>query len=261
MAPDARHPFGTGNCCVFFANHTYLEAITVMDRTTADMAAAEGNVFVRRIKRFTERRGEGLAMVALESADAEGDRAAFEKAGLAVGEAFRFARLAKCADGSEREIGVALAHAESPDVLDAGFFACQHLDRDALFDAAYLDHPNGATGIVAVTAVAESPEDFTAFLGAAVGRKKLVAGSAGIEARGKRSSFLVLTPDGFRERYGVAPPNPRRGLVFAALELRVLEIERALGYAGREALRRGDRIIVPPAPGLNAVMVFRSANG
>ena len=41
VAPDAQHPFGTGNCCVFFKDRTYLEPITIVDRTAADMAAAE----------------------------------------------------------------------------------------------------------------------------------------------------------------------------------------------------------------------------
>ena len=65
VAPDARHPFGTGNCCVFFENRTYFEPITILDRAAADIAAAEGVFFVRRIKRFTERQGEGFAMLAL----------------------------------------------------------------------------------------------------------------------------------------------------------------------------------------------------
>ena len=42
VAPDARHPFGTGNCCVFFKNRTYLEPITILDRNATDLAAAEG---------------------------------------------------------------------------------------------------------------------------------------------------------------------------------------------------------------------------
>ncbi|HWT31341.1 MAG TPA: VOC family protein, partial [Propylenella sp.] len=59
VAPDARHPFGTGNALVFFADRSFLEPITIVDRGAADMAAAEGFFFVRRIKRYTERQGEG----------------------------------------------------------------------------------------------------------------------------------------------------------------------------------------------------------
>ncbi len=56
------------------------------------MAAAEGVVFVKRMKRFTERQGEGFAMVALQSEDAEADRKAFEAAGVGYGEVYRFSR-------------------------------------------------------------------------------------------------------------------------------------------------------------------------
>ena len=32
VAPDARHPFGTENACVFFADKTYLEGLYHMDK-------------------------------------------------------------------------------------------------------------------------------------------------------------------------------------------------------------------------------------
>ena len=133
VAPDARHPFGTGNCCVFFQNRTYLEPITILDRAGADMAAAEGLVFVRRVKRFFERQGEGFAMLALRSEDAAADQQAFETAGVSAGPSFRFARMAALPDGSEREIGVVLAYAEDAGAPDATVFACQHLAGDVLF--------------------------------------------------------------------------------------------------------------------------------
>ena len=125
VAPDAQHPFGTGNCCVFFEDRTFLEPITIVDRMAADMAAAERVVFVKRVKRFTERQGSGFAMVALKSDDAEADRAAFEAAKMDGGPVFRFARMAKLPDGSEREVGFAIANAEFPAAQDAAFFACQ----------------------------------------------------------------------------------------------------------------------------------------
>ena len=76
-------------------------------------------------------------------------------AGIGDGAVYRFSRKATLADGSEREIGVALAYAEFPAAPDASFFACQHLAKDVLFQPQYLEHPNGVTGISAVVAVAE----------------------------------------------------------------------------------------------------------
>ena len=243
VAPDARHPFGTGNCLVFFEDHTFLEPITIMDRAAADLAAAEGLTFVKRLKRFTERHGEGFAMVALNSADARADRQMFEHAGASAGDVFEFRRMAPLPDGSEREIGFALAFMENPAAPDATVFVCQHFAAEVLFQPVYLTHPNGATGISRVIAVADDPPSFAPFLA---------------EATGGGDEILVLDAAGYRARYGVEAPAPRRGLVFAAFDIRVADLDRALGYSGPTALRHDGRIVVPPAPGLGATLAFTS---
>lgn len=258
VAPDARHPFGTGNCCVFFENRTYLEPITILDRAAADMAAAEGVFFVRRVKRFTERQGEGFAMLAFRSDDADADRAAFEAAGIASGPVYRFVRNAILPDGSAQEIGVALAYVDHPGAPDATFFACQHLASEVLYQPAYLEHPNGALGVACVAAVAEDPAEFRDLLAAAARTSDVSAGEAGLQADIGEQSVLVLTPAGFRARYGLEPPDPRRGLLLAAFELTVADLDRAIGHAGPLAMRHEERIVVPPSSGLGAVLAFRA---
>jgi hypothetical protein len=258
VAPDARHPFGTGNCCVFFENRTFLEPITIVDRTAADMAAAQGMFFVKRIKRFNERHGEGFAMLALNSADAEADHRAFEGAGIAAGDIHRFARKATLPDGAEREVGFALVPAETPAAPDATFFATQHLVPDALFQPAYIQHPNGAVGIAAVAAVAAEPGEFRAFLEAATGSVEIRSGASGVEAIVGGHSISILTQTEFRTRYGIDSPDPRRGLLYAACDLSVIDLDRAAGYAGPTAIRRDSRVIIPPSPGLGAVIAFKA---
>ena len=46
-------------------------------------------------------------------------------------------------------------------------------------------------------------------------------------------------------------------MLFAAFEVKVLELDRAARYAGRAAKRHEERIVVPAAPGLGAVVAFR----
>ena len=259
VAPDARHPFGTGNCCIFFQNRTYLEPITIIDRNRADMAAAERVVFVKRLKRFTERQGEGFAMVALKSKDAEADSAAIAEKGAGSQPAARFTRMARLSDGSEMEVGFVTAFADFPAAPDATFFVCQHLAADVLFQPEYLEHPNGGQGVASVIAVAETPEEFRTMLTVATGRKKLTSIEFGLEAKIGSQSVLILTREGFRARYDLDPPNPRRGLLFAAFEITVLDLDRAAGYAGAKAKRREDAIVIPAAPGLGVVMAFRRA--
>jgi hypothetical protein len=258
VAPDAQHSFGTGNCCVFFQDRSFLEPITILDRAAADMAAAEGLFFVKRIKRFTERQGEGFAMLAMTSDDIEADRADVERLGTGAGPAFRFARMATAPDGTRHEVGFAVAALDGAAAADASFFLCQHFAQDVLFQPKYLEHPNGALGIAAVSAVAENPADFHILLGAASGRRELRSTSFGVEAAADGRSIAILTPAGFRARYGVEPPDPRRGLRFAAFDLIVADLDRALGHAGARAQRREDGVIVPPSPGLGAVIALRT---
>lgn len=257
VAADAAHPFGTANCCVFFQNGTYLEPITFMDRDAADLAAAEGNFFVKRLKRFTERRGEGFAMTALSTDDAAADEAAFAKAGIGGGRGFRLARNATLRDGSETEIGAVLAPAEAPVAPDAGFFACQRIGMEALFQPAQTTHRNGATGIVGVAAVADSPADFHILLSEATGQRELRSTSFGIEAEVEGSLVAILTPEGFRARYGLDAPATHGGLVFAAFDLQAADATAAAGFAGSTVMEMPDRLVVPPAPGLGAVLAYR----
>jgi hypothetical protein len=256
VAPDARHPFGTGNCCVFFADRSYLEPITLVDRSAADMAAAEGQFFIRRVKRFMQRQGEGFAMLALKSEDADADHAAFERAGVSAGPKFEFRRNAAMPAGGEREIGVKLAYAHFSASPDAAFFACQHLAADALFQAEYLQHPNGAAGISAVTAVADEPAAFRGYLAAATGGAEAEDTSGGFEAASGAQRVAILTRAAFRVRYGVDAPDPRRGLLFAGFDVQVADPERTVGFAGPTAVRHEGRVVVPPAPGLGATLAF-----
>jgi hypothetical protein len=260
VAPDARHPFGTGNCCVFFANRTYLEPVTIVDRTVADEAAANGVFFVRRIKRFTERQGEGFAMLALNSNDAEADRAFFEQAGIIAGPTFRFSRMAALPDGGEREIGVVLAYAEHPGASDATLFTCQHLAAEVLFQAPYLAHPNGAVGVGSVIAVAENPGDYRALISAVTGVADLIETPSGLEAALGGQTLCILTPDAYRERFGLTPPDAKRGMLLAACDMLVADLDRAIGYAGPTAMRQAGRIVVPPGPGLGMALAFRVAD-
>jgi len=261
VAPDAQHPFGSGNCCVLFEDRTFLEPITIVDRGAADIAAAKGNVFIKRLKRFAERRRrEGFAMVALKSGDAAADLAAFQKAGMSGDGLLEFKRMATMPDGSEREIGFKLAFAEKGEASDAAFFACQHLAPDALFQPQYLKHPNGARGVSAVVAVAENPADFHILLTAATGQRELRSTSFGIEAAVDGQEIAILTPAGFRARYGVEPPDPRRGLIFAAFDIVVADLDAALKHLGAAGKRHQERVVVKAAPGLGAVMAVGSAD-
>lgn len=252
VAPDGVHPFGTGNCCVFFRNGTYLEPITFVDRNAADQAAAHGVTFVTRLKRFTERRGEGFAMLALRSDDAERDARELDGAGPL----FPFSREATLPDGSIQEIGVVLAFAAEADAPDASLFLCQRINADALWSEPLVSHPNGTEGVSGVTAVADDPSTFRDLLASVTASADLNTTADSLEVRSGGTHLSVLTRRKFASRYGVDPPNARRGLLFAAIDFKVADLDRAIGYAGSTASRHGSHIVVPASAGLCAVLAF-----
>ena len=76
VAPDARHPFGTENACVFFADKTYIEPLGVASVEESEVTAREGNVFTARDQAFRFRCGsEGLSAIAFATADAKHEHA------------------------------------------------------------------------------------------------------------------------------------------------------------------------------------------
>jgi hypothetical protein len=68
VAADARHPFGTENACVFFADGSYLEPLAVASREECEQAARDGNVFVARDQAHRFRLGDtGFSAVVVGS--------------------------------------------------------------------------------------------------------------------------------------------------------------------------------------------------
>ena len=89
VAPEARHPFGTENACVYFADSTYLEPIAIADQQIYDQNIVKAE-FVRRDRAYRFRNGDdGLSAIVLKSEDAEADHAEFAEAGVGVGDGDR----------------------------------------------------------------------------------------------------------------------------------------------------------------------------
>ena len=255
VAPDARHPFGTGNCCVFFEDRTFLEPITILDRTAADMAAAEGVIFVKRIKRFTERHGEGFAMVALKSEDAEADHAAFRASrDSAADRSFASRARRVCRTGPSARSASRLPTPSSR-------------RRPTRRSSPASTSPRASSSSRPISSIRTARPAWRQWLRGRRESGRLpatfcrrdraseVRTDAGLEA-GAEARASSSYAGGFRARYGLEPPDTRRGLLFAAFEITVSDLERAVGYAGPTATRHDGRIVVPPSPGLGAVARF-----
>ena len=93
VTPTARHPFGTANALVQLGD-AYIELLAVVD-PPAIPVAGEGPLLLRRLQpRFLEP-AKASSMLALQSKDAEADRAAFAADGLPTYAPMSFRRLAR----------------------------------------------------------------------------------------------------------------------------------------------------------------------
>jgi len=259
---DRQHPFGTANCCVLFANNTYLEPLALADREKAEAAIIEGNIFVRRQDAWRFRHGEGFAMLALTSENADADQAAFAAQGYAGGPVYAFERKASGPDGAETAIGVRLAYAIDHRAPDVMIFACQHLNRDALCDPAGFDHGNGAIGVSGVYMAETNPADFQYYLEATTGQRAIRASSLGIQADTPNGVVAILTPDGMEALFGLSDGAAGRGLRLSAFTLAVKNLDavaKRLDDRGIAHRHRAGRLIVEAAPGQGALIAFEEA--
>jgi hypothetical protein len=252
---DRMHPFGTENCCIMFANGTYLEPLAVGDREAMENAIVERNLFVRRQDAYRFRYDEGFAMLALKTSDAFADHQVFCKLGYAAGEPYAFERAATAADGSETRIGVRLAYAEDHRSPDCLLFACEHLAADTLWTSENTVHPNGAIGVTAVYLSEPNPADFQYYLEELTGQRSIRASSLGIAAETGEGLVEILTPYALHAMFGVDKPQQDRGLKLRGFALSVADIEafRArLEESGCGYRRDGARIVIDPAAGQGA---------
>ncbi|HSG96168.1 MAG TPA: VOC family protein [Afifellaceae bacterium] len=256
---NREHPFGTANCCIFFYNNTYLEPLAVADREKAEAAIVEGNNFVRRQDAYRFRHGEGFAMLALASTDADVDQKYFAALGYATGPVYAFERKAGDRDGAETTIGVRLAYAVDHRAPDVMIFTCQHLNPDALRDLSSAAHPNGALGVTGVYMAEANPADFQYYLEATTGQRAIRASSLGIEADTPNGIVAILTPDGIDALFGLPDNAATRGLRLCAFTLAVKGLDivaKRLDDQGIDHRRQAGRLIVDAALGQGALIAF-----
>jgi hypothetical protein len=212
-----RHPWGTANRIVQFADATFLELITVEDPAQIP-EHGEGRFSFGAFVRDALVRGPGLSMLVLRSADHRADHADFAAAGIGDFAPFHFARKGIGPDGGEVEVSFSLTFAADASMPECGFFTCEHHHPENFWSKAAQAHPNRAAGIARVTLVAENPSDQHIFLAAFAGNREMRATSTGIEIVVGQGVIEVTSPEGFAFRYGEAAPmagTPR----FAGIEI------------------------------------------
>src|SRR5262245_25156452 len=170
VAPDAVHPFGTANCCVYLADGTFLEPLAIADIEVAAAASRAGNVFTARDAQYRRRSGNnGFSAVVVGTADAAADHRLFASAGFSAGAVLEFSRPFVDAAGKRDTASFALAFAAEPNQADLFFFAAQRVRVPQVDRSALQQHANGALGISRVLLCADRPRAHSQILAEVTG--------------------------------------------------------------------------------------------
>ena len=260
VAPDGLHPFGTANCCVYFADGTFLEPLAVAVLARYREALADGNVFVGRDHRFRQAKSaDGISALAFTSDDAAADHARFVAAGLSAGPQLEFARPFVEPDGRQGMAGFRLAFAALPEAGDIFAFSCERVRLPQVDREALTRHPNGVIGLTEIVISAAVPARPGALI-AAASASEPVAVQDGLSFAPGHGAILVLDSTAAQEASGAAAPAPAEAAV-AAIGFRVGSISRLeslLAGAGIPAKRTGPALSVAAAPGQGAAFLFEA---
>ncbi|KAB0681774.1 VOC family protein [Aureimonas leprariae] len=262
VAPDAAHPFGTGNACVFLADGIYIEPLAVLDRDLAESEAVQGNAFLRRDVAYRLRHAlPGFSGVALRSDDAEADNQAFRAASFEAGDILEFGRRFETPDGEARDLRFRLAFAGERHAPETFVFSCQRLFDAAPDRGALTAHANGVSGLQRLVYSAMEPEATRPFLETVLGSSAVVANSYGFSLTIGNAVVEVLGPDGLAARYGEARGDAA-GLRFVGLVLETADMERVRPLAAAAGLQAVDilgRLVVHMPEPSAAFLAFETA--
>jgi Glyoxalase-like domain len=203
--PRHHHPWGTDNHLLMFPE-SFIELISVFDRSKLDLASANGVAFGRFISNSLERR-EGMAMVALHSEDARADYRLIEERALENQGIIDFRRIAHRADGSEEEAVVSLVMLLDSRNPPLSHFLCHQHKPHLVWVAEWMSHPNAADGIEAVVYVARDPELLMPRFIGIYGESAVTNALGQVTVQTARGVFEILSVPVAKQRFsGVSLP-------------------------------------------------------
>jgi len=263
VAPNGVHPFGTENCCVFFADGTFLEPLGIAHRETCEAHAREGNTFVRNDQTYRFRRGiEGFSHMVLKSDDARADDKLYREKGLSGGPMVPFSRAFETPEGETGEVSFELAFAADPRAPDAGFFTCQVKNAPNVDRSALQSHANGVVGLKEVILSEVNPTDFQYFFQTFLNQREMDVDSFGMSFDIQGSRVSVFSPDGMRTFFHMDAERKERGLRFAAVVLQVADLATLCARLNVTKIKfeeRAGKVFVGPSAGQGLTLIFEEA--
>ncbi|MGB1238672.1 MAG: VOC family protein [Pseudomonadales bacterium] len=190
--PRHHHPWGTDNHLLMFPDN-FIELISVYDERKLDLKNEKGFAFGRFIDDSIRRR-EGISLVALHSEDARADHQMLEQRGVENQGIVDFRRVAHRPDGSEEEAVVSLVmliNSECPAI--SNFFCHQH-KPELVWVEEWMNHPNGANAITAVSYIAPEPAQFIDRFSGIYGAQAVNYSEGYLQVQTDRGIFEVMSP-------------------------------------------------------------------
>lgn len=265
VAPDAIHPFGTENCCVFLEDGTFLEPLAIASRETCEEQAIKGHSFVKADQTYRFRQGDnGFSLLAFKSDDAQADHKAFKKGGFSDGPKVRFSRKYQKPGEAEQKVSFKLAFAGDARAPDAGFFTCEVKRAPKGGRGALVEHENGVVGMKQILMTEPNPTDFQYTLQTVLNQRDVDCHSFGMELEAANGTISVLSPEGAGAWFGphTVPENREaRGLLFQAIIFAVKDMDHLASFLSAKKVdyeMRGPRLIVAPAEGQGVVFAFEA---
>ncbi len=261
LTPPAKHPFGTANSLVQLSDHSFLELLAIDDISVIKPPESGHFGFAEFNRQFVEKGpGEGFSMLVLHSADAAGDLADYESAGLQTYAPFDFSRKAKLPDGDEVTVGFSLTFTTHPKMPDGAFFTCQQHAPEHFWKDEFQQHTNTASGMNEVIVLADEPLQFVDFFQDFVGAEDVSAWDEGVSIQSARGNISVISPAEWHKHYPDAfAPDLANGPRLAAYKIAVKDI-KAVQECLREAeLTRmvyGCGVVVPPDEAFGVAIAF-----
>ena len=242
--------WGTANYCIMFPDD-YVELIGVVDRTKE----------TNGLDSFLERR-EGLTGIALASDDDDGGYAALHAAGIAAAPPRDLARNLELPEGTVQP-RFKLVHLPPDATPQLTAFICRHLTPEMVRRPAWLAHPNGATGLRAITVVVEDPPALARAYAGLLGAGAITPTDEMLTVRVGRAALLFVRPGDLADLYpeldlddAPAPPYIAGMTVVVA---DVAEAARVIGANGvAVAANPGSALVVPPDEACGVIVEFTS---
>lgn len=244
-AGAAAEPWGTANRCAMF-RQGYLELMGVIDPALYDNHVPE---FLARY--------EGIHILAFGCEDAAASADALAAAGFGATGVHALARPLDTPDG-ERLAKFNLVRLPPGETPEGRVLAIEHLTRDYLWQARYLDHPNGAVAltelVVCVADVKEAARRYSRYFGIPITWNGMAA-----EIALEKGKFVLIDPEKLTLRYGVTAPLLPFAAAFTVAVSSVAVARALLETNSVEFNEHGGRLLVSPSEAYGATVVFDQA--